>query len=105
MAAISIEADDDMKTRRSEIEEATKDVDSGDGVIILTDLFGGTPSNMAISLMQDEKIEVIAGLNLPMLVQLAQIRSKATIAEAAEKTQEAGRKYIHVASKVLQGAE
>ncbi len=105
MTAINIAADDDMEDRRNEISNAVAAADTGAGVIILTDLFGGTPSNMAISMMQDDKVEVIAGINLPMLVKLAGLRETKTILEAAELAQEAGRKYIHVASKVLQGNE
>lgn len=105
MQTINIMADDNMENRRKDIEQAVQTVDSGSGVIILTDLFGGTPSNMAISLMQDEKVEVIAGINLPMLVKIAGLRETKTIAEVAELSQEAGRKYIHVASKVLEGSE
>lgn len=105
MATINIAADDDMEKRRHDISNAIRDVGTGSGVIILTDLFGGTPSNMAISMMQDDQVEVIAGINLPMLVKLASLRETKTILEAAELAQEAGRKYIHVASKVLQGNE
>ena len=105
LETISIDADDDMELRRKDIEQARNAVDNGDGVIILTDLFGGTPSNMAISLMQDDKVEVIAGINLPMLIKLAGLRDNKDIVVAAEQAQEAGRKYIHVASKVLQGGE
>ena len=105
MEAINIAADDDMEVRGKEIAETVKNVETGNGVIILTDLFGGTPSNIAISMMQDDKVEVIAGINLPMLVKLAGLRETKTILEAAELAQEAGRKYIHVASKVLQGNE
>ncbi len=102
---INIKADDNMETRRKDISQAVKAVNNGSGIIILTDLFGGTPSNMAISMMQDDNIEVIAGINLPMLVKLAGLRETKTIVEAAELAQEAGRKYIHVASKVLRGNE
>ena len=102
---VCIGANDDMEARRQEIEKTVHAVDTGDGVIILTDLFGGTPSNMAISMMQNEKIEVIAGINLPMLVKLSGLRETKSILEAAELSQEAGRKYIHVASKVLQGSD
>ncbi len=105
MEAINIAADDDMEIRGKEIAETVKQVETGNGVIILTDLFGGTPSNIAISMMQDDKVEVIAGINLPMLVKLAGLRETKTILEAAELAQEAGRKYIHVASKVLKGNE
>ncbi len=105
MITIDIGADDDMEVRRKEISDAIQQVETGSGVIILTDLFGGTPSNMAISMMQDDKVDVIAGINLPMLVKLASLRETKTILEATELAQEAGRKYIHVASKVLQGNE
>lgn len=103
LETISIAPDDDMEKRRGDIQEAVTRVNDGDGVILLTDLFGGTPSNMAISMMQDQHIEVIAGINLPMLVKLAGLRESSSPTDAAEKAQEAGRKYIHVASKVLQG--
>lgn len=102
-AVINIQSDDDMEKRRLDIEKAANEVNSGSGVIILTDLFGGTPSNLSISLMKENEVEVIAGINLPMLVKLASLRDTAGIAEAADMAQEAGRKYIHVASKVLQG--
>ena len=105
LATICIEANDDMEQRRAEIEESVRSMDSGAGVMILTDLFGGTPSNMAISLMTDHNVEVVAGINLPMLVKLAGIRKGKSLAEAADTVQETGRKYIHVASKVLAGQE
>lgn len=105
LAAINIEADDDIELRRQEIIDAVESTNTGKGVIILTDLFGGTPSNMAISMMQDESLEVIAGINLPMLVKLAGIRENTEMSNAAKMTQEAGRKYIHIASNVLQGGE
>lgn len=103
MKTINIAADDNMEVCLANIEKAVEEVETGSGVIILTDLFGGTPSNMAISLMQDNSVEVIAGINLPMLVKLAGLRETKTISQAAELAQEAGRKYIHIASKVLQG--
>ena len=103
MEAINIAADDDMEVRGKDISDMVEQVETGSGVIILTDLFGGTPSNIAISMMQNDKVEVIAGINLPMLIKLAGLRESKTIFEAAELAQEAGRKYIHVASKVLQG--
>ena len=104
IAAICIGPDDDMEVRRGQIAQAIKAVDSGAGVIILTDLFGGTPSNLAISLMKSDKIEVIAGVNLPMLIKLAEVRSKLPLDQAALAGQEAGRKYISVASALLQRA-
>jgi len=99
--SISIFPNDDMEERRNAILEAVKTAGTGDGVIILTDMFGGTPSNLAISVMDNGSIEVIAGVNLPMLVKLARIREEATLDEALIQAQEAGRKYIHVASLVL----
>ncbi|MEO0501091.1 MAG: PTS sugar transporter subunit IIA [Pseudomonadota bacterium] len=104
MAAICIQADDDMETRRQEIADAIEEVDDGAGVIVLTDMFGGTPSNLAISLMGSGRaraVEVIAGVNLPMLIRLASVRGDMNPADAIEAAQEAGRKYISVASKIL----
>ena len=101
LRTVCIGPQDDMEARREEILEAIKVVDSGDGVILLTDMFGGTPSNLAISAMGSGKVEVIAGVNLPMLIKLASVRGKATLNEAVDKAQEAGRKYIRVASKEL----
>ncbi len=98
---VCIGPSDDMEARREEILDAIKSVDSGEGVILLTDMFGGTPSNLAISAMGSGKIEVIAGVNLPMLIKLASVRSKSSLGEAVDKAQEAGRKYIRVASKEL----
>ena len=98
---VGIFSDDDMEQRRAEIQEKIKQVDSGDGVIILTDMFGGTPSNLAISVMEQANIEVIAGVNLPMLIKLAQLRTSLPLKEAPEGAQEAGRKYINVASALL----
>ncbi len=100
-AAISIAPNDDMVERRNAILAAVKQVETGDGTIILTDMFGGTPSNLAISVMEAGSIEVIAGVNLPMLVKLARIREEAALQDALRQVQEAGRKYIHVASMVL----
>ena len=102
--AVSIGPDDDMDIRRREIIAAAKACDQGDGVVILTDMFGGTPSNLAISVMGTGTIEVIAGVNLPMLIKLAEVRGKLPLAEAALAAQEAGRKYISVASALLQRA-
>lgn len=98
--AICIEAEDDMEMRRRDIELALNLCDSGQGVIVLTDMFGGTPSNLAISLM-GPNIEVIAGVNLPMLIKLASVRKTMKVAAAVEAAQDAGRKYIAVASRML----
>ena len=101
--AISIGPDDNLERRRAEIVAAVKKVDTGDGAVLLTDMFGGTPSNLAISVMGDLKVEVIAGINLPMLIKLASIRAECPLATAIEKAKDAGRKYISVASQVLAG--
>ena len=101
MQAVSIGPDDKMEARRADIAAAVKSVDTGEGVIILTDMFGGTPSNLAISLLQEGKVEVVAGLNLPMLVKLARIRVDCNLHKAAAAAQDAGRKYINIASQVL----
>ncbi|GGD20776.1 PTS sugar transporter subunit IIA [Pyruvatibacter mobilis] len=99
--AICIGPDDDMEERRKEILAAVGAVDTGDGVILLTDMFGGTPSNLAISVMEQANVEVIAGINLPMLIKLASVRNDAKLAEAAAMAQESGRKYINIASELL----
>ena len=101
LETICIGADDDMEMRRSEIVAAAGRADTGDGAIVLTDMFGGTPSNLAISIMQADKVEVLAGVNLPMLVKLASIRGQMPLAEAVDQASEAGRKYISVASQIL----
>ncbi|HZP19400.1 MAG TPA: PTS sugar transporter subunit IIA [Bauldia sp.] len=100
---ISIDPDDDVERRRRDILEAVARVDAGSGVIILTDMFGGTPSNLAISVMEAGKTEVIAGVNLPMLIKLASVRGEKSLIEAISDAQDAGRKYINVASQVLHG--
>lgn len=101
LETICIGADDDMEARRSDIVQAAARADAGDGVIVLTDMFGGTPSNLAISIMDDSKVEVLAGVNLPMLVKLASIRGDMAMTEAVAHASEAGRKYISVASQIL----
>jgi len=103
MVAICIGPDDDMDQRRQEILDTVRRVDEGDGVIVLTDMFGGTPSNLAISILDKAPVEVIAGVNLPMLIKLASVRGTEPLSAAIEKAQDAGRKYIHVASRVLAG--
>ena len=101
IAAIGIGARDDMEERRQEIADSIAKVDSGEGVIILTDLFGGTPSNLAISLMEKGKVEVIAGVNLPMLIRLDGARKSMDVVSAIAAAKEAGQKYISVASEIL----
>ncbi len=101
--ALSIGPDDDMEQRRQDILDAVSEVDDGKGVIVLTDMFGGTPSNLSISLLDRANVEVIAGINLPMLIKLAGARGDRDLAAAVDAAQEAGRKYISVASKVLKG--
>jgi mannose PTS system EIIA component len=100
---VCIGPDDDMDQRRTDILESVRRVDDGSGVIILTDMFGGTPSNLAISIMSANKVEVIAGVNLPMLVKLAGVRGDNNMEKALVESSEAGRKYINVASRVLSG--
>ncbi|WP_020177458.1 PTS sugar transporter subunit IIA [Methylopila sp. M107] len=101
IATVTIEPEDDMELRRGDILAAVHDVDTGDGVAVLTDMFGGTPSNLAISCMDGRKVEVIAGINLPMLIKLATVRPTLPLDAAVTQAQEAGRKYINVASQVL----
>lgn len=101
VASICIEADDDMESRRGDIATAITRVDDGNGVILLTDLFGGTPSNLAISLMEAGRIEVIAGINLPMLIRLGGARKAMKVVDAVNAARDAGRKYITVASEML----
>ena len=103
VAAICIGPDDDMEQRRRDILDAVAKADTGHGVILLTDMFGGTPSNLAISVMDKARVEVIAGVNLPMLIKLASVRADAAVADAVEEARKAGQKYISVASQVLSG--
>jgi PTS system mannose-specific IIA component len=103
LEAVTIGPDDDMEERRREIVEAVARVETGDGVVVLTDMFGGTPSNLAISVMEGSAIEVVAGINLPMLIKLATVRGDTPLAEAVGQAQEAGRKYINIASRILAG--
>ncbi len=100
---IAIGPDDDMEQRRQDILDAVAAASDGSGVIILTDMFGGTPSNLAISVMQAGSVEVIAGVNLPMLIKLASVRGDNDMERAISDAQESGRKYINVASQLLQG--
>ena len=104
VATVCIGPEDDMEQRRREILERVDAMDSGHGVVVLTDMFGGTPSNLAISILDRPGVEVIAGVNLPMLIKLASARVGGTLAEAAAAARDAGRKYISIASEVLGGA-
>ncbi|MDE2165024.1 MAG: PTS sugar transporter subunit IIA [Alphaproteobacteria bacterium] len=101
IAAVCIGPEDDMEKRRQDILRSVEEVSNGDGVVLLTDMFGGTPSNLAISIMDKAKVEVIAGVNLPMLIKLASLRQTESLADAVRGAQEAGRKYINVASQLL----
>lgn len=103
LETISIGPDDDMSARRTEILEAVRRNDSGAGVIVLTDMFGGTPSNLAISVLDEGNVEVLAGINLPILVKLASLRRETNLQDAVAKARDAGRKYIKVASQELTG--
>jgi len=98
---ICIGPDDDLDARRADMLAALDTVDSGEGVVVLTDMFGGSPSNLAISAMEKPDVEVVAGVNLPMLVKLASVRGECSLDEAISQAQEAGRKYISVASQIL----
>ena len=104
VAAVCIGPEDDMEVRRKEILDAVARVDDGGGVVVLTDMFGGTPSNLAISIIDKARIEVIAGMNLPMLIKLASVRNTEKLEDAVISAREAGRKYINVASQLLAGA-
>jgi len=104
IAAISITPDDDMEERREAILRAIKTVDTGDGIVLLTDMFGGTPSNLAISALGSAHVEVIAGVNLPMLIKLVRVREENQLHEAADQARDAGQKYIRVVSEMLAGS-
>jgi PTS system mannose-specific IIA component len=101
VAHVCIGPDDDMEQRRQEIIASVAKVEEGDGVVLLTDMFGGTPSNLAISVLDHGRVEVIAGINLPMLIKLASVRGSQPLKVAVAEAQEAGRKYINVASQLL----
>ena len=101
LESVSIGPEDDMERRRLDIIEAVKASDTGDGVVLLTDMFGGTPSNLAISVMNGAKVEVLAGVNLPMLIKLASVRECQPLEQAVLQAQDAGRKYVCAASKIL----
>lgn len=103
LETISIGPDDDMEQRRTDILGAIERVDSGAGVALLTDMFGGTPSNLAISVMEAGRIEVVAGVNLPMLIKFVSVRGDNSLEDTIQQAQDAGRKYINVASQVLNG--
>ena len=103
IAAVCVGPDDDPKKRRKEIIDSVAKVDDGDGVVLLTDMFGGTPSNLAISVLDQGQVEVIAGVNLPMLIKLVSVRDGEPVAGAVAAAQEAGRRYISFASALLDG--
>lgn len=101
--ALCVGADDDIEAARADVRAAVERVDIGRGVVILTDMFGGTPANLAISLLKRDRVEVLAGANLPMLIKLAEARGEASLPDAAQAALHAGRKYIAMASRVLNG--
>ena len=103
LETVTIGPDDDVEQARKDIVAAVQRVDNGEGVVILTDMFGGTPSNLAISVMSQPKVEVLAGVNLPMLIKLAKVRETCPLQDAVNAAQEAGRKYCTIASRVLTG--
>ncbi len=100
---VSIGADDDMEQRRADIRAAVKTADEGDGVIIVTDIFGGTPSNLSMSLLEKSRVEVIAGANLPMMITLAEARTRLSLSDLASNASSAGRRYITVGSHLIDG--
>jgi PTS system mannose-specific IIA component len=102
VAAVCLAPDDDLDAKRAEILQKVKNVDAGKGVLILTDMFGGTPSNIAISVTEEKKIEAVTGINLPMLIKLASVRQTESLSQAAQSAMEAGRKYINAATAMLQ---
>lgn len=101
VASVCIGPEDNMEERREEILQKVGKVDSGNGVVVLTDMFGGTPSNLAISIMDKAKVEILAGVNLPMLIKIASLRKEKSLKETVLGAQEAGKKYINVASEIL----
>ena len=105
VTTVCIGPDDDMEQRRAEILDSAAKADEGDGVVLLTDMFGGTPSNLAISIMDKANVEVIAGVNLPMLIKLASVRKTDPLIDTVESAQKAGRKYINIASQLLSQEE
>lgn len=105
IVTVCIGPEDDMEQHRNEILQGIREVDKGRGVVLMTDMFGGTPSNLAISVMSDARVEVIAGVNLPMLIKFSSVRESESLADAVASAQEAGRKYINVASSLLKDAK
>ena len=101
VAGVCIGPEDDMEMRRNEILQKVTDVDSGKGVVLLTDMFGGTPSNLALSVMDRANVEILAGINLPMLIKIASLRKDGDMKKTVEGAQEAGKKYINIASQLL----
>lgn len=101
LASVSLFPNDDIEAKREEILKTVESVDKGQGVVILTDMFGGTPSNLAHSLLDKKNIEIVAGMNLPLLVKLSSVRKTKPLHEAVLLAQEAGRKYIQIASHIL----
>ncbi len=103
LETVCIGPDDNMESRRDDIRKAVARASSDEGVIILTDMFGGTPSNLAISLLDENKVEVLAGVNLPMLIKLAEARRQLGLEDAAKTGRDAGQRYIAIASEILSG--
>ncbi|AQS86146.1 MAG: PTS fructose transporter subunit IIA [Acetobacter aceti] len=108
LEAVSVGSDDDLVARRLELEACVARVDDGDGVMLVTDMFGSTPSNLAVAMMEAGRIEVLGGANLPMLVKLAQMRDLHTLEECATAAEQAAHKYIsrasHLPLQCLEGA-
>ncbi|HQT65141.1 MAG: PTS fructose transporter subunit IIA [Acidocella sp. 20-57-95] len=104
LATVCIESDAEIEGQRAEIAARMAEVNSGDGVILLTDMFGGTPSNLAMSMLNQPDVEVIGGVNLPMLVKLAKVRGSQSLAESVQCAETAGRKYITSGHEIQQAA-
>ncbi len=102
LTTVSIETSKGVEDLRQEIAEAVRSVDSGMGVLILTDMFGGTPSNMSLAFLSEGKVEVVTGLNLPMLIKISNCREGRSLKELARMVKEAGQKNINLASEILQ---
>ena len=102
-AAVSVDLKHSAEKLRKKIGDGIKAVDQGDGVIILTDMFGGTPSNLSLSFLEEGRIDVLTGVNLPVLIRAAKMRKGSNLAELAQSLQEYGKKSISLASGVLKG--
>jgi PTS system mannose-specific IIA component len=103
--AIGLDPGTQPEEMRSRIDKALHEVDGGSGVLMLVDMFGGTPSNLCLSFLDEGRVEVVTGVNLPMLVKIARVKDETSVRELAEVARDYGRRNISVASEVLSGAE